>query len=81
MLIEYLYNPQTDEEEVVKRVENHFSDDTKLLFEEFFDKFFDEFPYNYEELDDKSKAEKFYRRALELKPDYGEAIQILNTEY
>jgi len=35
----------------------------------------------YEELDDKSKAEKFYRRALELKPDYGEAIQILNTEY
>ncbi len=33
------------------------------------------------ELNDKSTAENLYRRALELKPDYEEAIKILNSEY
>ncbi|MBI2309341.1 O-antigen ligase family protein [Candidatus Collierbacteria bacterium] len=35
----------------------------------------------YGELNDKSKAENLYRQALELKPDYAEAIKILNSEY
>lgn len=32
----------------------------------------------YGELDDKIRAEKLYRQALELKPDYGEARKMLN---
>jgi Flp pilus assembly protein TadD len=32
----------------------------------------------YQELGDKIQAEKLYRQALELKPDYEEAIKILN---
>jgi Flp pilus assembly protein TadD len=35
----------------------------------------------YGELGEKLKAQEFYRQALELKPDYGEAIKILNSEY